>query len=249
MDIPVGTTGTVGFYNDGFWGFNVDATKRYIASMYMRGDYSGNVNCYFQSTTSGAILSSTALSINQATTSGWKQTYSPTFMPRQSASNANNTFYFTFDGSQLAGKSLYFNIFSVFKQTFNNRNNGLREDLAQSLVNLNGKYLRIPGGNNLEGVRAPYEWKWNLTLGDLRNRPGRPGTWGDVNTDEFGLLGMMQWGLDMNLTTVLGVWGGLYLDGEIVSQANIQPYVNSVMQELEFLLVSQKVHQLAFNRF
>ena len=36
-----------------------------------------------------------------------------------------------------------------------------------------------------------------------------PGAWGDVNTDGLGLLEMMQWGLDMNLTTVLGAWGGL----------------------------------------
>ena len=47
MDIPVGTTGTVGFYNEGFWGFNVDATKRYIVGIYIRDEYSGDVNCYF----------------------------------------------------------------------------------------------------------------------------------------------------------------------------------------------------------
>jgi alpha-N-arabinofuranosidase len=47
MDIDIGTTGTVDFYNNGLWGCNVDANKRYIARMYMRGDYSGNVNCYF----------------------------------------------------------------------------------------------------------------------------------------------------------------------------------------------------------
>lgn len=49
----------------------------------------------------------------------------------------------------------------------------------------------------------------------------------------------MQWCSDMNLTTILGVWAGLHLDGEIISEADIQPYVDSVMNELEFLLVSQ----------
>jgi alpha-L-arabinofuranosidase len=33
MDLPAGTTGTVGFYNEGFWGFNVDSAKCYIASL------------------------------------------------------------------------------------------------------------------------------------------------------------------------------------------------------------------------
>ena len=44
----------------------------------------------------------------------------------------------------------------------------------------------------------------------------------------------------MNLETVLGVWAGLYLDGEIVSEANLQPYITDVLNELEFLTVSHK---------
>jgi alpha-N-arabinofuranosidase len=44
----------------------------------------------------------------------------------------------------------------------------------------------------------------------------------------------------MNLETVLGVWAGLYLDGEVVSQAALQPYVTDVLNELEFLTVSNE---------
>jgi alpha-N-arabinofuranosidase len=240
MQVPSGTTGTVGFYNEGFWGFNVDSAKRYIASMYVRGNYSGNVACYFQSNATGAALSSTNITLNQVASSGWKQTYSPTFMPTTSSPNANTTFYFTFDGKQLAGQSLYFNVLSVFKQTYGNRNNGMREDLAESVQNLNAKWIRLPGGNNMEGNGSPYYWKWNQTIGDLKNRPGRPGTWGDINTDGFGLLEMMQASQDLDLLTVLGVWAWLYLDGEVIPQASLQPYVDSVMNELEFLTVSKK---------
>lgn len=238
MTVPKETVGTVGFYNDGFWGFDVDSTKRYIASFYMRGDYAGEAKFYFQSSTSGVVLGSASAAMSQKSSDGWVQTWSPTFQPSTSASNANNTFYFTFNGTELAGQTVYFNLFSVFKQTFNNRINGLREDLAESLVSMNQAYLRLPGGNNMEGNGAPYEWKWNLTIGDLKNRPGRPGTWGDVNTDGLGLLEMMQWCMDMGLTVVLGVWAGLYLDGTIIAETELQPYVDSVMDELEFLLVS-----------
>lgn len=41
----------------------------------------------------------------------------------------------------------------------------------------------------------------------------------------------------MNLEVVLGVWAGLYLDGEVISQANLQPYIDDVLNELEFLTV------------
>lgn len=238
MDVPAGTTGTVGFYNEGFWGFDVNATKRYIASLYMRGNYSGTVNCYFHSNTTGQTLGLTSMSIDQTPSAGWVQSYSTTFQPSQTGSNGNNTFYFTFDGSKLAGQSVYFNVLSLFKQTFDNRINGVREDLANSLLNMNTKYIRLPGGNNMEGNSSPYEWKWNNTIGSLTDRPGRPGTWGDINTDGFGLLEMMQMAQDLGLEVILGVWAGLYLDGEVISEANLEPYVVSVMNELEFLLVS-----------
>ncbi|KAF4169622.1 hypothetical protein CNMCM6936_006781 [Aspergillus lentulus] len=217
MDVPAGTTGTVGFYNEGFWGFDVDATKRYIASLYMRGNYSGTIDCYFHSNTTGQVLGSTSMSIDQTSSAGWVQSYSATFRPSRTGSDGNNTFYFTFDGSKLAGQSVYFNVLSLFKQTFDNRYNG-------------------PGGNNMEGSESPYEWKWNETLGPLTSRPGRPGTWGDINTDGFGLLEMMQMAQDLGLEVILGIWAGLYLNGEVVSVAHLQPYIDSVMNELEFLL-------------
>lgn len=238
MDVPAGTTGTVGFYNEGFWGFNVDATKRYVASFYMRGNYNGTVDCYFHSNTTDQVLGSSSMSVDQTSSEGWVQTYSTTFQPSMTGSDTNNTFYFTFDGSKLAGQSVYFNLLSLFKQTFDNRYNGVREDLADALQNMNVKYIRLPGGNNMEGNNPPYEWKWNETIGSLMDRPGRPGTWGDINTDGFGLLEMMQMSQDLGLEVILGIWAGLYLDGEIIFEANLQPYVDSVMNELEFLLVS-----------
>lgn len=41
----------------------------------------------------------------------------------------------------------------------------------------------------------------------------------------------------MNLEPILAVWGGLYLDGEIISDADIGNYVQDVLDELEFLVV------------
>lgn len=49
---------------------------------------------------------------------------------------------------------------------------------------------------------------------------------------------MMQMAQDLGLEVILGIWAGLYLDGEVIPEANLQPYVDSVMNELEFLLVS-----------
>lgn len=237
MDVPEGTTGTVGFYNDGFWGFSVDAAKRYIASMYVRGDYNGEVECYFKNTISGQKLSSSKMKLNQKASDGWKQSSTPTFNPTITAGNGNNTFYFGFDGRQLAGKSIYFNLFSLFKQTYKNRYNGLREDLMVSLEGLNTKWIRLPGGNNMEGLRLGEHWKWNQTIGNLKDRPGMLGVWGDINTDGFGLLEQMQMAQDLGLTVILGVHAGLYLNGNVVPQSQMQPYIDMTLNELEFLTV------------
>jgi alpha-N-arabinofuranosidase len=205
--------------------------------MYMKGNYSGNVECYFNNTISKQKLSTTTIKINQLETQGWKQSFSPVFNPSTSSANGNNTFYFAFDGRQLAGKSIYFNLFSLFKQTFKDRPNGLREDLMTSLADLQSRWIRFPGGNNMEGLRLDQEWKWNQTIGDLRDRPGMLGVWGDINTDGLGLLEQAQMAKDLNLAIVLGIHAGLFLNGDLISQDQLSSYVDMAMNELEFLMV------------
>ncbi|VUC23054.1 unnamed protein product [Clonostachys rosea] len=235
MDIPAGTQGSVGFYNDGFWGFNVDTSKRYAASFYMRGDYDGDVECYFNNTLNGQKLSSSKITARQASSSRWFQYYFPTFKPTASASTPNNTFYFVFDGSKLAGKSVYFNLLSLFKQTYLNRANGLREDLAQSLADLKPSWIRLPGGNNMQGLSFGNHFKWNESVGPLQNRYGKLSTWGDIETQGFGLLEQMQMAKDMKLTVVLGLFAGLYLNRDLIPQNQLQLYVDMAMNQLEFL--------------
>lgn len=41
----------------------------------------------------------------------------------------------------------------------------------------------------------------------------------------------------MDLEPILAVWDGLYLDGDILTEADLQPYVDDVLNELEFLTV------------
>jgi alpha-N-arabinofuranosidase len=137
------------------------------------------------------MLGSTSFSVDQTEADGWVP-YSQTFTPVSSGPDEKNTFYITFDGASAAGATLRFHMISVFQQTFKNSPSRLRIDLAEAVSELGGKYLRMPGGNNLEGIAAPYQWKWNETVGPIIGHPGRPGTWGYVNTDGLGLLEMMQ---------------------------------------------------------
>lgn len=101
-----------------------------------------------------------------------------TIVNEKTAPNSNNTFSITMDASQVAGQTLYFNLVSVFPETFKGRKNGLRKDLAEAFYNLKPKFLRFPGGNNMEGESVATRWKWWKTVGPLKDRAGRPADWG-----------------------------------------------------------------------
>ena len=128
---------------------------------------------------------------------------SSTLINNITAPNSNNTFAVTFNASEVAGSTFYFSLVSLFPETYNGRKNGLRKDLGQHIKDLNPKFLRFPGGNNLEGYSVAQRWIWNETIGPLTDRPGRPGTWEYYNTDGFGLLEFLEWTEDMDLERVV----------------------------------------------
>lgn len=204
----------------------------YTGSFYSRGAYSGNFTASIVSDITNETLASTAIASSSVADSWTKHAFEFTFA--EAAANSNNSFVLTFDAT--SGDVLNFNLISLFPPTYKDTPNGNRIDLMEALAGLNGKHFRIPGGNNLEGDSPPYRWIWNDTIGDLTERPGRPGTWSYENTDGLGLIEYLLWCQDLELEPVLAVWSGLYLDGTIVPEAELQPYVEDSLNELEFLM-------------
>lgn len=51
----------------------------------------------------------------------------------------------------------------------------------------------------MEGQSPPGHWQWKKTIGPLKDRAGRAGTWGYHNTDGLGLVEYMQWCEDLNM--------------------------------------------------
>lgn len=70
----------------------------------------------------------------------------------------------------------------------------------------------------------------------VQSRPGRQGNWGYPNTDALGLMEYMQWCTDMGMEPLLAVWSGLTIGGGVVSGTALDPYVDDILNELEFLL-------------
>ncbi|KAF8735282.1 Alpha-L-arabinofuranosidase C-terminus, partial [Rhizoctonia solani] len=249
--VPTGVTGSVGFQNSGYWGklwIKVQSGWKYTGSLYAKSDsYTGSVTVSLVSESGTTYATKTLKGVS----SSWKK-FTFEFKPTKSAPNNNNFFRVTVDGSSAAGKNIYFGLLSLFPPTYRNRPNGMRVDLAEALDATKPGVWRFPGGNNLEGHAIDRRWKWNETIGPIENRPGRFADWGYPNTDGLGLMEYLNWAEDLGAEPILGVWAGLsigdYADLStfpVVPEAEIQPYVQEVINEIHFITGDAKTNEWA----
>ncbi len=77
----------------------------------------------------------------------------------------------------------YMDFVSLFpEETYNNRENGMRKDIAQMLADLNPKFMRFPGGclihdGTLNANDRNSMYRWKNTVGDITERPSRRNNW------------------------------------------------------------------------
>ena len=89
----------------------------------------------------------------------------------------------TIDKAQLriylsGGQTVDLEHISLFPvNTFKNRENGLRRDLAQALADAKPGLLRFPGGCIVEGVDLATRYQWKNTVGPVENRPLNENRW------------------------------------------------------------------------
>jgi alpha-L-arabinofuranosidase len=62
-------------------------------------------------------------------------------------------------------------------ETFKGRENGLRKDLAQALVDINPGIFRFPGGCIVEGTDLDTRYNWKKSVGPVENRPVNENRW------------------------------------------------------------------------
>lgn len=223
---------TIGFYNDGYWGFPAVAAWDYKGTFWLEGTMTGYITVAMKGKFSNTTYASVPVDV-ASTASSWTQ-YNYTFKPATDAPNPNNTLQFTFPASALSGP-VNFNYLSLFPPTYNDRENGLRVDLMEAMADLKPSLFRAPGGNNVEGNRSPYWWNWTTTVGATENRQSFPGAWGYENTNGLGLIEYVLWAKDIGMEPLLAIWSGMWLNADLVTPTHLAPYVQSALDELEFL--------------
>lgn len=63
------------------------------------------------------------------------------------------------------------------EKTFKGRENGMRQDLAQALADLNPGIFRFPGGCIIEGNNLETRYQWKNSVGPVENRPVNENRW------------------------------------------------------------------------
>jgi alpha-L-arabinofuranosidase len=222
----------VGAANDGYWGIPVRPNTTYNASFYAKGSgVSGPLSVSIESVDGSVVYTQTQVS---AITADWAQ-YSVTLTTGSVAATEDARFVIT------AGSpgTLWLNQVSLFMPTYHNRPNGNRVDLMQKMADLKPGFLRLPGGNYLEGNTIDQRFEWKNTIGPIQQRPGHESPWGYRSDDGLGLLEYLEWCEDLNMQPLLAVYAGYSLNGMHVNPGpDLQPYVQDALDEIQYLIGS-----------
>jgi alpha-N-arabinofuranosidase len=219
----------IGVYNDGYWGMAVRPDTTYHASFYAKADQGdiGPVSIALINDDTGKVLAS---SKSSALTADWKE-YSMTLLTGKIQPGANNHLLLTVAHP---GK-VWLSLVSLFPPTYKETKNGNRPDLMEMMHAMNPRFLRLPGGNYLEGDEIQDRFDWKNTIGPLVDRPTHPSPWRYQSSDGMGLLEFLEWTEDLNIEPVLAVYAGYSLKGaHIAAGPFLRPFVEDALDEIEF---------------
>jgi len=121
--------------------------------------------------------------------------------------------------------------------TYDNTPNGLRVDLMRKITALHPGYFRIPGGNYLEGNTLSTYFNWKNTIGPIESRPGHDNSaWGYWSQDGMGLLEYLEMAEEAGAQPILAVFAGYTLNGSVVPQSQLAPYVQDALDEIQYAI-------------
>ena len=222
-----------GVRNDGYWGMALQPNTTYTGSLYARTEGTGSIGVALVSDITGQPVASTSIA---GVSAAWKQ-YAFTLKTGGITASSKNHLLLSFPQ---AGK-VWIDLVSLFPPTYKNRANGNRPDLMEMMAAMHPRFLRLPGGNYLEGDQVDERFDWKTTLGPLVDRPTHRSPWNYQSTDGMGLLEFLEWTEDLKIEPVLAVYAGYSLKGDYIHPGPaLTPFVDDALDELEFVTGSTK---------
>ena len=218
-----------GIANSGYWGIPLRAKTTYHVSFYAKAapGFSGPLKVSLASKAGESIVSAEVADL----TSDWKKFELDLQTPDLPASKDN-----VFKLTTATPGILWLQQVSLFPPTYKNRPNGNRPDIMQLLADMHPKFLRLPGGNYLEGDYINERFNWKKTIGDVAQRPGHRSPWNYWSTDGLGLLEYLGWCEDLKMEPVLAVFAGYALKHDYIKPGpDLEPFVQDALDEIQYV--------------
>ena len=231
--LPAG--GRAGIANDGYWGVPVTPGTTYHLSLYAKASasFGGGLTASLEAG-NGRIWASAAL---PALTGNWAKYTATLTTPEGIPATLDNRLVISTGAAAAAGGSAWFAMVSLFPPTYDGTPNGLRIDLMQKIAALHPGYLRVPGGNYLEGTTLSTYFNWKDTIGPVEDRPGHLNSaWGYWSQDGMGLLEYLEMAEEVGAQPILAVFAGYTLDHTVVPQSQLAPYVQDALDEIQYAI-------------
>lgn len=220
--------GRIGVANEGYWGMGVTAGTSYQLSFYARGD----------GATPGRWTASLIGSNNEVIATGaptalptrtWKQ-FTCTLTATKSDPKAHLLLL-----NDAARGTLWLDMVSLMPHnTWRQRRNGLRPDLAGMLDGLRPAFVRFPGGCFVEGDRLADAFRWKQTIGDIAYRPGHPNViWGYRSTDGLGYHEYLQMCEDLGSEALYVINCGM-AHKEVAPLDQLDEWVQDALDAVEY---------------
>jgi alpha-N-arabinofuranosidase len=190
----VGDGGGVGIKNSGFDGMVIRAGDKYNLSMFVSQLSSEPVSISVSlQNRKGRLLAESSFSTSARE---WKK-HSATLVPKESNDSASLVILATTRGK------LALDVISLFPEnTFRNRPNGMRADLAQLLADMKPKFIRFPGGCLAHGDGLGNMYRWKNTIGPIEERVEQKNIWNYHQTVGLGYFEYFQFCEDLGAKPV-----------------------------------------------
>ena len=219
-----------GLTNPGYWGYGLHPNTTYSGSLYARVESAevGPITVRMVNNATGAVQAEAQVAVQPGPWARYEYKLTTGANPPSIANHLE--FTVSHPGT------VWLQLVSLMQPTFNNRPNGNRIDLMERMAAMHPKFLRLPGGNYLEGMTPANRFDWKKTIGPVIDRAGHDGPWFYWSTDGLGLLEFLEWCEDLHVEPVLAVYAGYSLGGtHIATGKDLEPYVQDALDEVEYV--------------
>lgn len=215
--------------NTGYHGIPLVGGEKYRFSVYLRSEGSFKKPIVVSLLAeNGSVLASATIG---AITEQWRK-YAFELQPTANCEKASLNL--TTKGNGI----LCMDMVSLFPaNTFKNRENGLRKDLAQAIADIKPRFLRFPGGCITHGAGNDNAYRWKNTVGDVAERKANWNLWGYHQTYGLGFYEYFQYCEDIGAKPLPVLPMGIscqFRNREIIPMDQMGPWVQDAIDLVEF---------------